>query len=118
MSEHLINFFYLYGVLFDYKTLGISIRGKLGHYIERNKCPFDNTAKMEIPNLLCFENPQDPSIDLGKGVYNYPTIQRVFENTYEQLKFNSSFCTSILGAVLPDYKMKVSRAEMVAHKMI
>ena len=53
LSEHLIRFFNLYGSVFNYDKVGISIR-KEGCYFDKEKRGWeDNRGQMR----LCVENP-------------------------------------------------------------
>ena len=93
LSQHLLNFFYLYGAKFNYNELGISIRNG-GTYFLRSAKGWNsqNTNKVS----LCVENPQDPSVDLGKGVFNMTQVYTAFQHAYDVLKFNSSKSESLL----------------------
>ena len=74
LSEHLINFFELYGCKFNYRDLGLSIRNG-GFYFKRSDRDWENFQR---PISLCVENPQDPSIDIGKAAHHFTNVQQAF----------------------------------------
>jgi DNA polymerase sigma len=100
LSEHLLNFLHLYGVRFNYNELGISIRNG-GTYFLREEKDWLATNRNK-PVTLCLENPQDPTIDLGKAVFNMPQIHTAFQHAYDTLKFNSSTNESLLECIMGD----------------
>jgi non-canonical poly(A) RNA polymerase PAPD5/7 len=69
-----MDFLFLYGTQFNYEEVGISIR-KGGFYFSKMKRQW-----MDTRNLfkLSVENPQDPTMDLGRGSYNIRKVQRAF----------------------------------------
>jgi len=71
LGKHLIDFFYLYGQVFNYDYVGISIR-KEGSYFTKEKRGWDSHDQNR--SRLCVENPQDPEVDIGRPSYN---IKRV-----------------------------------------
>ena len=92
LSEHLLNFFELYGTKFNYRDLGLSIR-KGGFYFKRSDRDWENFQK---PISLCVENPQDPTIDIGRASHRFTDVHSAFQHAYDTLKFNSSQHKSIL----------------------
>ena len=99
LSQHLLNFFYLYGVKFNYNELGISIRNG-GTYFLRSTKGWESQNNNKV--TLWVENPQDPSVDLGKGVYNMTQVYTAFQHAYDILKFNSSQSESMLECIMGD----------------
>ena len=99
LSQHLLNFFYLYGVKFNYSELGISIRNG-GTYFLRETKGWEPLHQNKV--TLCLENPQDPSVDLGKAAFNMPQIHIAFQHAYDMLKFNSSNSESLLEWIMGD----------------
>lgn len=100
LSEHLINFFHLYGVRFNYNELGISIRNGGAYFLREER---DWMALHRNKSVtLCVENPQDSSIDLGKGVFNMPQIHTAFQHAYDTIRFNSSKSESLLECIMGD----------------
>lgn len=76
LSQHLINFLYLYGIKFNYDDLGISIR-KGGFYFDKKQKGSDFVGHGSGIQL-CMENPQDPNINVGTGARNYGKVQMAF----------------------------------------
>jgi non-canonical poly(A) RNA polymerase PAPD5/7 len=70
LGKHLIDFFELYGTLFNYEDVGISIRN--GYFTKESRGweGWDERSRFR----LCVENPQDQEVDIGKASYN---IKRV-----------------------------------------
>jgi len=66
----LIDFFELYGTLFNYEDVGISIR--TGYFTKeaRGWEGFDERSRFR----LSVENPQDLQHDIGKAAYNIKRI--------------------------------------------
>lgn len=100
LSEHLLNFFHLYGVRFNYNDLGISIRGG-GEYFLRSSRDWVSKDKF-YPLTLCVENPQDTSVDVGKGVYKLCQVREAFESAYEYMRLNGPGKDSLLKDIVGD----------------
>lgn len=66
----MIDFFELYGTLFNYEDVGISIRKGYFPKESRGWEGWDERSRFR----LCVENPQDTTVDIGKASYN---IKRV-----------------------------------------
>jgi non-canonical poly(A) RNA polymerase PAPD5/7 len=75
LGFHLIEFFNLYGNLFNYDQVGISIR-KEGSYFSKDKKGWEQYDQNRC--RLSVENPQDPDIDIGRPAYNIHRIKRAF----------------------------------------
>lgn len=72
LGKHLIDFFELYGTNFNYEYVGISIR-KGGFFFAKQTRGwegYDEKTKFK----LCVENPQDPTVDIGKAAYNIKKV--------------------------------------------
>ena len=101
LSEHLLNFFCLYGVRFNYKMLGISIRSG-GFYFSREDKGWTDWVEGSLISLanssvtLSVENPQDPSVDLGKAIKQMKQIQIAFAYAFDAIKYNSKQSKSLL----------------------
>ena len=65
---HLIEFFKLYGSVFNYERVGISIR-KEGSYFCKQKRGWANSQDEKTRFRLSVENPQDPEVDIGRPAF-------------------------------------------------
>jgi non-canonical poly(A) RNA polymerase PAPD5/7 len=74
LGKHLIDFFELYGTLFNYEDVGISIRSGYFTKESRNWEGYDDKSRFR----LCVENPQDVTVDIGKACFNIKRVQRAF----------------------------------------
>lgn len=94
LAQFLLGFLKFYGEEFNYKELGISINNKGEFFRKRDRNIFNN------PNL-CFENYQDPDIDIGKGAYQFPKVRQIFceiLHTLYRVKVNAeSFLTYFIN---------------------
>ena len=73
LGKHLIDFFELYGTLFNYEDVGISI--KTGYFTKESRGWESYPGSSDRDRFkLCVENPQDIQMDIGKAAYN---IKRV-----------------------------------------
>ncbi|KAH3761659.1 terminal nucleotidyltransferase 4A [Pelomyxa schiedti] len=81
LGQVLLEFFYFYGITFDYFKHGISVRD--------NGSIFDKGARGWVrpnnPFLLCVEDPNDPENDVGRMSYSTIHIRGVFAQTYHRL---------------------------------
>lgn len=98
LSEHLLNFFHLYGVRFNYNELGISIRNGGTYFLREERDWLAANRNKSV--TLCVENPQDPTVDLGKGAFNMPQIHTAFQHAYDTIRFNSSKTQSLLECIM------------------
>jgi non-canonical poly(A) RNA polymerase PAPD5/7 len=83
----LLEFLQLYGVTYNYMTVGISITNG-GEYFNKRKRKADGNdaaAFMKRPNLLYIENPDEPDQDMGGNSFMVPKIKRSFEHGYQVL---------------------------------
>ena len=101
LSEHLLNFFSLYGIRFNYKMLGISIRSG-GFYFSREDRGWSDSSDLSLISLsnsnvsISVENPQDPSVDIGKSIKQMKQIQIAFAYAFDSIKYNSKQSKSLL----------------------
>jgi non-canonical poly(A) RNA polymerase PAPD5/7 len=93
LGKHLIDFFELYGTLFNYDDVGISIRTG---YFWKEKRGWKDWDSMR----LCVENPQDKDVDIGRGSYNIKRVQRAFQHAYDTLIFNNGSSVSLLKLII------------------
>lgn len=79
----MIQFFELYGHMFNYWQLAIRVRDGENFVpkseIQRN---MDPTYR---PNFLCIEDPLNPRNDIGKSSYGAVNVKRAFEYAYNTL---------------------------------
>lgn len=103
----LLNFFELYGRLFNYKSVGISVRNG-GCYFHKAERQWDDYDR---PNLLSVENPLDPSHDVGKNSYNIVKIRRMFEDAFYILisDLGSSSVSGLLDRIIDTDKATLGR---------
>ncbi|KAF1778190.1 polymerase, nucleotidyl transferase domain [Phytophthora cactorum] len=92
----LVGFFTLYGRDFNYTELGISVRN--------GKTPL---VRRWTAFLIAMENPNEPSLDIGKNSYEMRTVKRSFDyalqvlqnEIYRHGQFNA-LPGSILGTII------------------
>ena len=65
LGNHMIQFFYFYGVLFNYDSLTIRLR-KDGSFLFKEEKDWDDSLN---PSSLSVENPIDPTFDVGKSSF-------------------------------------------------
>lgn len=108
LSDHLLNFLKLYGIDFNYKELGISVR-KDGFYYKREDKNFDNG--MLARAHLSLENPVDNDLNVTKAAFNYHKIQNLFKNCYEKIVGPRKMIDiSIINLILPT-KMDITNSQ-------
>eukprot|EP00597_Dinobryon_sp_UTEXLB2267_P017252 CAMPEP_0201095982 /NCGR_PEP_ID=MMETSP0812-20130820/4895_1 /ASSEMBLY_ACC=CAM_ASM_000668 /TAXON_ID=98059 /ORGANISM="Dinobryon sp., Strain UTEXLB2267" /LENGTH=243 /DNA_ID=CAMNT_0047349919 /DNA_START=475 /DNA_END=1206 /DNA_ORIENTATION=- len=84
----LLEFFHLYGSSFNYYTVGISIRGGGSYFPKRSRLEADNNSKnsgAQRQNMLWMENPDMPSLDMGRSSFLLPKVRRAFEHAHQCL---------------------------------
>lgn len=93
-AKFLLGFLKFYGIVFNYKESGISLRngGEFYYKVERDD--------MECSELLSVENFQDQNNDIGRSCFCFEKIRWLFKKTYqileEKLKKNQlSFLASL-----------------------
>lgn len=75
LGKLLVEFFVLYGRDFNYEQVGISVQKGGFYFNKENRDWLDHNR----PFLLSVENPNEPSMDVGKNSYEIRTVQRSFE---------------------------------------
>ncbi|KAI9906659.1 hypothetical protein PsorP6_004653 [Peronosclerospora sorghi] len=104
LGNLLLGFFTLYGHDFNYTDLGISVRNGGSYFYKEDRRWYDAGR----PYLIAMENPNEPSLDIGKNSYEIRTVKRSFEYARQILlneihrhgQFNK-LSGSILGAIIP-----------------
>ena len=99
LGHLLVGFFDFYGFQFNYEKLGISIRNG-GFLFERND---------EGKNLLCIENPQDISQDMGKSCFRFRKVVETFKFARDSLYYpeKSPVVSYLSGFIFPDDLLKM-----------
>lgn len=99
LGKLFIGFLKFYGEEFNYKELGISINDG-GEFFKKWQRNFVN-ANNNGGDFLCFENYQEPDMDLARGAYQYPKVTQLFREilyTLYKVKSNSeSYLTSFIN---------------------
>eukprot|EP00808_Paulinella_micropora_P018119 g82450.t1 len=109
----LLAFLKLYGIDFNFDQLGISVLHG-GKYFKKKARNWFNADR---PFLMSFENPLDPSHDIGANSYNIAQIKRAFRWCFHHLLAAASsagkadsdgIVTSPLARILrlPDYLIR------------
>lgn len=104
LGQLLLGFFTLYGRDFNYSELGISVRNGGSYFYKEDRSWYDGGR----PFLIAMENPNEPSLDIGKNSYEIRTVKRAFEYARQVLlneihrrgQFHS-LSGSILGTIIP-----------------
>ncbi|EEY68032.1 Poly(A) RNA polymerase, putative [Phytophthora infestans T30-4] len=106
LGQLLMGFFTLYGRDFNYTDLAVSVRNG-GSYFPKEKRRWYDDGR---PFLIAMENPNEPSLDIGKNSYEMRTVKRSFDyarqvlqnEIYRHGQFNT-LPGSILGTIIqPD----------------
>ena len=86
LGSLLIEFFYLYGIAFNYNDVGISVLND-GEYFNKRKRDASVWINPSRPQMLSIENPDPltPNTDLGRNSYLLPRIKRSFEHAHQLL---------------------------------
>ncbi|TYZ54025.1 hypothetical protein PybrP1_003959 [[Pythium] brassicae (nom. inval.)] len=75
LGQLLLGFFTLYGSDFNYIDLGISVRNGGSYFLKRDR----GWSDWNRPTLLLVENPNEPTVDVGKNSFNVATVRRAFD---------------------------------------
>ncbi|KAE9039011.1 hypothetical protein PR001_g5461 [Phytophthora rubi] len=75
LGQLLMGFFTLYGRDFNYTDLAISVRNGGSYFYKEDRRWYDDSR----PFLISMENPNEPSLDIGKNSYEMRTVKRSFE---------------------------------------
>jgi DNA polymerase sigma len=113
LSHLLIGFFNFYGVEMNYYEIGISIRNG-GFFFKRNdknyeklqgnqgnsnSQGYDKYGKDQV-RMLCVENYQDLTQDIGRSCFKYPQIVVLFSNARDALYFPDEIVDSYLEKII------------------
>lgn len=79
----LIEFFELYGRLFNYLKVGIRVKDG-GAYVPKTEIQ-EQMDQGYRPSVLCIEDPLNPQNDIGKSSYGAMNVRKSFENAYLKL---------------------------------
>ena len=99
LGTHLIQFFNLYGMMFNYERVGISIR-KEGSYFCKQKRGWANLQDEKTRFRLSVENPQEPEVDIGRPAFAIKKVQRAFQHAYDTLVYNQMGSVSFLKLII------------------
>eukprot|EP00026_Physarum_polycephalum_P003288 Phypoly_transcript_03298.p1 GENE.Phypoly_transcript_03298~~Phypoly_transcript_03298.p1 ORF type:complete len:780 (+),score=171.11 Phypoly_transcript_03298:121-2460(+) len=115
----LLEFFELYGRIFNYHKHGISVRGNGSYFSKQERGWFQPHA----PQLLSIEDPSDPENDVGRGSFNMMQVRLVFFQAFVRLTHPDTERTmpnykvsSLLTRVIdmdPIYLSRRQRAKMI-----
>ncbi|KAL4152587.1 hypothetical protein PRNP1_009515 [Phytophthora ramorum] len=103
LGQLLLGFLTLYGRDFNYTQLAISVRNGGSYFYKEDRRWYDGSR----PFLISMENPNEPSLDIGKNSYEMRTIKRSFDyarqvlqnEIYRHGQFNT-LPGSILGTII------------------
>ncbi|GMF24773.1 unnamed protein product [Phytophthora lilii] len=103
LGQLLVGFFTLYGRDFNYTDLAISVRNGGSYFRKEERNWYDDGR----PFLISMENPNEPSLDIGKNSYEMRTVKRSFDyarqvlqnEIYRHGQFNA-LPGSILGTII------------------
>jgi len=102
----LLEFFELYGRLFNYYRVGIRVK-EGGSYVPKSEMQQKMLDSGYRPSILCIEDPLNPSNDIGKSSYGALYVKKAFEYAYQVLnQACGSTCStvdqtqSILGRII------------------
>ena len=76
-----MEFFELYGVLFNYTRTAIRIIDDGAYLLKENASCYQGAGF----GALCIEDPFDANNDVGKSSYGFPTVKKIFEQAYFHL---------------------------------
>uniref|UniRef100_A0AAV1T4G6 polynucleotide adenylyltransferase n=1 Tax=Peronospora matthiolae TaxID=2874970 RepID=A0AAV1T4G6_9STRA len=103
LGQLLVGFFTLYGRDFNYTDLGISVRNGGSYFYKEDRYWCDAGR----PFLIAMENPNEPSLDVGKNSFEIRTVQRSFDYARQVLQNEicrhgrfKSLSGSILGTII------------------
>lgn len=80
----LLEFFEFYGLLFNYKAVGIRIKDG-GSYVPKSEIQQQMLETGCRPSFLCIEDPLDSTNDIGRSSYGAVHVQEAFEYAYLSL---------------------------------
>lgn len=113
LGQLLLGFLTLYGHTFNYDEIAISVRNGGSYFYKEDRDWYDAGR----PFLISMENPNEPSLDIGKNSYDIRTIRRSFEyarlvllNEIRRRGQFQSLAGSILGTIIPPDSHLVERS--------
>ena len=77
----LLEFFELYGRIFNYHKHGISVCDHGRYFLKQERGWFSPHA----PHLLSIEDPSDPDNDVGRGSFNMMQVRLAFFQAFVRL---------------------------------
>ncbi|KAG8918477.1 hypothetical protein FRC02_002341 [Tulasnella sp. 418] len=94
------QFLKLYGSLFDYDNVGISVRNGGSYFQKQDR----GWLKEKQPYLLSIEDPLLPSNDVAKGSYNMVEVKKAFHNSCKALEEKRSELNSLVAQQRQEHK--------------
>jgi DNA polymerase sigma len=82
LGELLLGFFRLYGVDFNYSLTGISVRDGGSYFPKASRRGWVDPQR---PYLLCVEDPDDPTNDVGRNSFDIMNVRALFQVAHEML---------------------------------
>jgi non-canonical poly(A) RNA polymerase PAPD5/7 len=79
LAHYLLHFFRLYGDLFNFEKVGVSLR-KQGHYFDKRQ---KGWLYSERRSLLAMECPQNQENDLGRNSFSIDLVKKAFSHAYK-----------------------------------
>ncbi|TFK22958.1 hypothetical protein FA15DRAFT_670964 [Coprinopsis marcescibilis] len=89
-----MEFFELYGTLFNYDEVGISVREGGTYFSKRQRGWFDYQKR----GLLSVEDPADPSNDISKGSFAFHKVKTAFAGAHSILTATAYLRAGIIGS--------------------
>lgn len=81
LAHYFMHFLRMYGEVFNYEKIGISIDGD-GMLFNKRAKGWDNPDR---PGLICLECPQNPENDLGRNSHGIELVKKAFTHAYKLL---------------------------------
>lgn len=104
LGRLLVGFFTLYGRDLNYNDVGLSVRDGGSYFRKEDRQWYDDNR----PFLISVENPNEPSLDIGKNSYEIRTVKRSFDYARQVLTNEihrrgqfQPLAGTILGAIIP-----------------
>lgn len=79
LAHYFMHFLRMYGEVFNYDKIGISIDGD-GMLFNKRAKGWDNPDR---PGLICVECPQNPDNDLGRNSHGIELVKKAFTHAYK-----------------------------------
>lgn len=97
LAHYLVHFFQLYGDVFNYEDVGISVKGEGYYFNKRSKQWFMS----DKAGYLCVECPQNIDTDLGRNSFAIDLAKKAFAHAYKLLcAQNYTFAKTPLSLVI------------------